>query len=453
MKILIKHARIVTSEKNFVSNIIIEKGIIVGIKDSVIEKDFDEIIDATNNYVFPGGIDPHVHMHLPTSAGFSTDDFYSGSKAALIGGTTTLIDFVTPRKEQNLVEALKQRKKEAESSVIDYSFHVSPVDWHNNIENEINEVIKNGVNSFKVYMAYKNSIGLSDEVLVKVMKSVAKVGGLLTVHAEDGDTIEKLRVEFAAKGKTSPMYHALSRPNYTEADAVKKIIEFSEKTSCKVYIVHVSTHESVKYIKEAQTRGIHIYAETCPQYLLFDDSKLNGAFSETAKFVFSPPLRKKHDNTALWNALSESVIQTVGTDHCPFNYEQKKTGENDFRIIPGGAGGTEHRLSLLFTYGVLKNKISLNQFVALTSTNAAKIFGLYPQKGEIAVGSDADIVIWNPETENRISVLNHHQNCNLNIYENFKTIGEPEVIILKGRIVYKQKQLFLSNRNGQFLKR
>lgn len=453
MILLIKNGTIITSEKVFISDILIKDGIIFEISDDIDLNEHFKVIDASGKYIFPGGIDPHVHMHLPASAGYSSDDFYTGSKAALFGGTTTIIDFVTPDKNQSLTEALNKRKKEAEQSIIDYSFHVSPVDWHTDIEKEIKEVIKEGITSFKVYMAYKDSIGLEDDILLKVMQAVAEASGIITVHAETGDEIDKLRNDYAEQGNLSPEYHALSRPNRTEADAVKKVIEFAEQTGCSVYIVHVSAKESVQYIKEAQTKGLKIFAETCPQYLLLEDSKLKGDFESTAAYVFSPPLRKKEDNKALWAALNDEIIQTIGTDHCPFTYDQKKIGISDFRKIPNGAGGVEHRMSLLYTYGILTNKISLNQFVKLTSTNAAKIFGLYPQKGEIAIGSDADLVIWDTEHQETISVDTHHQNCDLNIYEGMTTKGKPEFVIKGGEIVVNDNLLYLEKIKSGYLKR
>ncbi len=450
-KLLIKKCNIVTSERTYLSDILIEDGKIIDIANTIENIDNCKEIDAKKQYVFPGGIDPHVHMHLPTPAGFSSDDFYSGTKAALFGGTTTIIDFVTPHKKQSLVEALSERKKEAENSLTDYSFHVSPIDWHEGIENEILELTKQGVNSFKVYMAY--SIGLKDDVLLKVMKVIAKAGALLTVHAEMGDIIEDLRNDFASKGKLSTKYHALSRPNYTEADAVKKIIEFSEQTNCPVYIVHVSAKESVERIKNAQNKGLKIFAETCPQYLLLTDEKLSGDFKDTAKYVFSPVIRKKEDNNTLWQAIKENTVQTIGTDHCPFTFEQKQLGENDFRKIPNGAGGVEHRMSLLYTHGVLEGKISMNEFVSLTSTNPAKIFGLYPKKGEIAIGSDADLVICNSQINEVISAKTHHQNCDLNIYEGMTIKGKPNIVIKSGEIIIENNKIVSNTIKGNFLKR
>ena len=391
-------------------------------------------------------------MHLPTGAGYSADDFYSGSKAALYGGTTTIIDFVTPKKRQSLPDALKQRKKEAESSIIDYSFHVSPIEWTKTSEKEINGIIKEGINSFKVYMAYKDTIGLNDVDLFKVMKAVGKAGGMVTVHAELGDDIEKLRNFYSQQGKTTPKYHPLSRPPEMEADAVKKAIELAGKADCPLYIVHVSAKKSLEYIKMAQQKGQKVYAETCPHYLLLEDSKYLGEFEKTAPFVLSPPLRKKEDNIALWKAIADNAIQTIGTDHCPFTLEQKKKGRNDFRKIPNGAGGVEHRLALLYTYGVIQKKFSINKFVDLLSTQPAKIFGLYPRKGEIAVGSDADIVIWNPDKKNIISSKTHHQNCDTNIFEDFETKGAAEFVIIKGEIAIKNGKL-INETTGRFLKR
>ncbi len=451
MNLLIKNGTLVTGEKIFKSDVLISDGKITTVSNLINEKNCD-VIDAEGKYVFPGGIDPHVHMHLPTFAGYSSDDFYTGSIAALYGGTTTLIDFVTPRKGQALPDALAERKKEAENSLCDYSFHVSPISWHKGLKPEIKECVKQGITSFKVYTAYKNSIGLEDDELFKVMQDVADIGALLTVHAELGDDIEDLRNRFFAEGKTAPEYHALSRPDRTEAEAVKKIIGFAEQTGCKVYIVHVSSAESLKYIKNAQKKGLPLFAETCPQYLLLDDTKLKGSFNETAKYVFSPPLRKKGNEKYLWNALPDNILQTTGTDHCPFTFSQKLLGKDDFRKIPNGAGGVEHRMSLLYTYGVLQNKISLTDFVKTTSTNAAKIFGLYPRKGEIREGADADIIIFG-ETDEIISAKTHRQNCDLNIYEGFKIKAKPEVVIKNGEIVLSEGKLSDKIKKGRFLER
>jgi len=451
MSILIKNGIIVNSEKTIESDLLIENGKIIRIKKNINLKT-DQEIDAKSFYVFPGAIDPHVHLHLPTYAGYSSDDFYTGTKAALIGGTTTIIDFVTPQKGELLINALNKRKKEAESSLIDYSFHVSPIEWHKNTEKEIKEIVEEGINSFKVYMAYKDSIGLSDSDLQNVVKAVKNARGILTVHAEIGDEIDELRNKFFNNGDIEPKFHPLSRPNKTESEAVKKVIDFAKKENCPLYIVHVSAKESIEHIKEAQKNGQNVFAETCPHYLLLNDKKYKGNFKNVAAYVLSPPLRKKKDNTALWQAIENKVITSIGTDHCPFSFKQKKKGIFDFRKIPNGAGGIEHRIALLYTYGVLENKISINKFVEIVSTNPAKIFGLYPQKGKIDIGSDADIVIWNPKKENTISVKSHYQNTDLNIFEGIKTKGTAEFVILKGEITVKNGKL-IKKTKGRFLKR
>ncbi len=453
MNILIKNGTIVNSRNAFNADIYISNGKIVQIASgiNVLEK-VDRTIDAKGRFIFPGAIDPHVHMHLPTPAGYSADDFETGSKAALFGGTTTLLDFVTPQKGQSLIDALIDRKAEADQSLCDFSFHVSPVEWNNTTPQEIKDCIESGITSFKVYMAYKDSIGLSDDDIFRVMHAVGKNGGIVTLHCENGDEIEKIRNELANKGNLSPEFHSVSRPVHTESESVQMAIEMARISKCPVYIVHTSAGDSIEQIEKAQKEGYQIYSETCPQYLLLDDLKYKGSFEETCKFVMSPPLRKLEDQITLWNAISKGVVKTIGTDHCPFNLGQKLLGKDDFRKIPNGAGGVEHRMKLLFTYGVLQNRISYNQFVNITSTQAAKIFGLYPQKGEIAVGSDADLLIWNPKTENIISTKNHHQNCDLETYEGFKTIGEPEIVIANGEIRVENGRL-VSESKGRFLKR
>ena len=456
MAILIKNGTIVNADERFTADVLISNGSVDQIASTIVADGLinTEVIDAKGKYLFPGGVDPHVHMHLPTPAGFSSDDFYTGSKSALFGGTTTLIDFVTPLKGESLLDALNKRKAEAANCFTDYSFHVSPVEWRSSMPREIKACLVNdGITSFKVYMAYKESIGLDDDVLRKVVKSVAEAGGLLTVHCEDGDEIETLRNQFYEEGKRTPHYHPLSRPPEAEAKAVKKIIGFAAEAGCPLYIVHVSSMLSLQHITTAQKNGQKVFAETCPHYLLLDDSKYEGTFEQTAPFMLSPPLRKKTDNEALWESLANNTVQTVGTDHCPFTMAQKRLGKDDFRKVANGAGGVEHRMELLYTYGVLQNRISLNRFVEITSTNAAKIFGLYPQKGIIAEGSDADIVIWNPDIVKTISALTHHMHCDTDIFEGFKTTGAPEQIIANGKVAIRNGKWSDEKISGRFLYR
>jgi dihydropyrimidinase len=455
MSVLIKNGTLVTSKRTFTADILLKNNRISRIENpGVISDTAEKIIDATGMLVFPGGIDPHVHMHLPTPAGYSSDDFLTGSRAALFGGTTTLIDFVTPHKGEPLQDALAKRKAEADNCLTDYAFHMSPVEWRDSLPEEIETCIRDeGISSFKVYMAYKTSIGLEDEDLQKVFHAVAKAGGMVTAHCELGDEIEELRNNFIKNGPITSEFHPLSRPARLETAAVKKAIGFAREANCPFYIVHVSAATSLEPIREAQQRGQKVFAESCPHYLLLDDSRYQGSFEQTAPYILSPPLRKKSDNRALWDALIDGTIQTMGTDHCPFTMEQKKNGLHDFCKIANGAGSVEHRLSLLYTYGVLQNKISLNRFVELISTQPAKIFGLYPQKGALLPGSDADIVIWNPEKEQVISAQTHYMHCDTDIYEGFKTQGAPEYVIAGGKIAVEQGKWSGDTLKGRFLKR
>ncbi len=453
MGLLIKNGTIVNSDKKYIADVLCVDNKIAEIAKSIESTNDCEIIDAKGCFIIPGGIDPHVHMKLPTNAGSSADDFNSGSKAALWGGTTSIIDFVTPHRGELLSDAISHRLSESSDCCASFSFHISPVEWQDDMDEQIKQCIKNGFTSFKVYAAYKDSIGISDDDMLKVMTSVGKHGGLLLIHCELGDEIDFKKTEFANQGKLSPLFHPLSRPAYTESRAVKKAIDLAYKAECPIYIVHVSTQESLIHIRNAQKRGQNVYAETCPQYLLFDDSQYNGSFEDAAAFVMSPPLRKKKDMDALWAALSDGTLQTVGTDHCPFSIHQKATGANDFRKIPNGVGGVEHRLQLLYTHGVITERISINKFVEITSTNAAKIFGLYPNKGVIAIDADADMVIWNPTEKSVISSHTHHQNTNINIYEGMYITGSPEIVILQGKIIKKGNDFSSEVSDGHYLKR
>jgi len=453
VKILIRNGIVVTGRQIEPADILIHDGTVAEVAPGLPENGADRIIEAGGKYILPGGVDPHVHMHLPGPAGFSSDDFYTGSRAALYGGTTTLIDFVTPARGEPLPQALEKRMEEAKRSLADFSFHVSPVEWRKTTEEEIRECFSAGVTSFKVYMAYRNTVGLNDQDILEVMKSVAGAGGTVTVHCETGDEIEELRNRYYGEGYAGPFYHHLSRPSATESDAVARAVGLAEKAACPLYIVHVSAKESLKHIREAQARGQKVFAETCPQYLLLDSSRYLGDFNHTAPYIMSPPLRTREDNEALWVALADGTVSVVGTDHCPFTLAQKETGIDDFRKIPGGAGGVEHRLSLLYTYGVLGNRITINRMVDLISANPAVIFGLHPKKGTLAAGSDADLVIWNPDAQGTISSATHHQNCDINIYEGFPVRGNADCVIAGGRIIIENGIMTGKQAGGRYLSR
>jgi dihydropyrimidinase len=405
-----------------------------------------EIIDAAGKLVFPGGIDSHVHFALPTPAGNSSDDFRSGSIAALAGGTTSFIDFVTPRRGQSLLEALQQRKAEALSSLAGYQLHMGISEWNSRIASEIISCIeKEGIRSFKTYLAYQESIGINLSDLRQVMEVAGPAGGLVMVHCEDGKMIRQLQQEFIREGKTRALYHSLSHPPEAEIRAVNEVIGLSAKTNCPVYIVHTSTYQGAQAIREAKKAGLPVFGETCPQYLLLNDSVYYEKSDNPGvlPYVMSPPLRKAIDQDYLWRGLSDGTFDTVATDHCPFNlFGQKDLGSHDFTKIPNGAGGVEHRLTLLYTYGVLSGKITMNKFVDLVSTRPAEIFGMADCKGKLDPGYDADIVIWDPDYQGSISAKTHFQHCDSDIYEGFSTRGRPEMVILGGKIVIQ---------NGKFV--
>ena len=437
-QLLIINGTIVTSESILKADLAVEEGVISKIS-HFNPSDFQDYqkIDATDKYIFPGGIDAHVHLQLPTPAGPSCDDFLSGSKAAIAGGTTYLIDFVTPSHGQPLKEALSLRLKESEKCLINCNLHMGITWFDKSIPEQMEWCVKEaGIRSFKAYLAYKGTIGLEYSELEKVMETAASLDATVLVHCEEGDLILRNQKEFISHGKTAPLYHALSRPPESESESVRKVIDLCRKTGCKTYIVHTSTAKSIEYIRSAKKEGLPLFCETCPQYLLLDESVYSKPLPDSLKYVISPPIRSKADQDALWTALADGTVDVISTDHCPFNTKgQKDVGINDFTKIPNGAGGIENRLALLYTYGVLTQKISLQQFVKLTATNAALIFGLYPRKGSISVGSYADLVIWNPEVKSIISVENQMQKCDSNIYEGFWISGEAEYVILKGQIV------------------
>lgn len=450
--VLIKNGTIVRFNESLKADILVQGSKIAKIQSQISENEATKVIDASGKYVFPGGIDPHVHLDLPTPAGNSADNFETGSKAAIFGGTTTVIDFVTPERNQNLIEALNFRKADAINCFTDYSFHVSPIGWTEDTENQIIKCIKEeGISSFKIYMAY--DISLNDFEMAKVMQAVGKQNGLVTVHAENGKVIEFLRQKSIDEGNFSPKYHALTRPVALEEEAINRAIEIAKLTDCKLYVVHVSSAKGMMRIEKAQREELPIYAETCPHYLLLDHELYNQEFENSAKYVLSPPLRTHYDQDKLWASLSINTIQSIGTDHCPFNLKgQKDAGINDFTKIPNGAGSIEYRLSLLYTYGVLTGKITINQFVGIVSTLPARIFGLGKQKGDLKVGLDADVVIWNPDYEKIISLENQYQNCDSNIYQGFKIKGNAETVLLRGEIIIENEKI-VSTPKGIFLKR
>ena len=453
MSILIKNGRVVTASETYIADVYTEDEKIVAIgKDLVYQA--DKVIDATGKLVFPGGIDPHVHLDMPFMGTYSSDDYETGTRAALYGGTTMVIDFILQTQGDTLHNALKIWQSKSQGKAIgDYSYHMAVTDFNDDVANEVVEMIEEeGISSFKTFMAYKGALMIDDGQMVQLMKVVKKYGGLVTVHATNGDMIDSLIAKNKAKGNMSPIYHYLSQPEVTESEASGRFADMLEYTGCPGYIVHMTCEGALNAVRKATQRNQKIFVETCPQYLILDASLYENDF-EGAKWVMSPPLREKKDQTALWSGINQGLIQVVGTDHCPFMWDQKLMGKDDFSKIPNGHPAIEHRMELLYSEGVDKGKISLTKYVELSSTNAAKIFGMYPRKGTIAIGSDADIVIFDPKKEHTISVETHHMNCDYSGYEGKKVTGKTETVILRGQVAIENEECLLKAGHGQFIKR
>ena len=451
--LLIKNAILVDANSTKKTDIFSNNGKIVSISSSITDYPSDTLIyDAEENYVFAGAIDPHVHLQLPIKDGFTADNFLTGSKAAIIGGTTTIIDFVTPQKNQSFFEALNLRKEEAKNSYTDYSLHVSPTWWGENSASQMQECIKSGVSSFKVYLAYKQTIGIDDSILIKVFETASKNNAIVTLHCENGDTIQHLQNMFITNGLTTARYHALSRPQETEVEAVFRAIELAKIYNTTIYIVHISTGAAVQLVKNAQLKGQKVMAETCPHYLVLNDEAYLMPENKAVGFIMSPPLRKRFDNEELWKNIQSGHIQTVGTDHCPFFLKtQKNNSSANFAAIPNGVGGIEHRLSLLYNFGVLQNKISMNKLVEVCAEKPAEIFGLHHCKGFIKNGFDADIVVWDSETEWTITNENIAHNCDYSIYEGLTLKGKPKTVFQKGKIVFNNNLFYPENCKSSFI--
>ena len=455
MGILIKNGTIVTATRTFVGDVLTSEGTIVAVGPDLEAAASDTTIDASGQYVFPGGVDPHVHMELPFMGTVSADDFESGTAAGVAGGTTSIIDFVIPARNQDMMEGLAEWHAKAKKSVADYAFHMAVTWWGDKSAEWMRRCVEEeGIPSFKTFMAYRGAIGVDDFELIKVMRTAKELGALTTVHAEHGDMVVHLQDQLFNEGPTGPKYHARSRPAPVEAEATSRAIMLARMTKEPLYIVHVTTAQSVEAIAEARSRGQNVMGETCPQYLLLDDSVYDKPGFEGAAAVMSPPIRPKGHQEPLWAALRSGTLEVVATDHCPFNQKgQKEMGKDDFRKIPNGAAGIEHRLALMYTYGVLEGRLDLNQFVDVTSTRAAKIFGLYPRKGSITVGADADLVIWDPEATGEISVKTHHHKVDRNIFEGFATKGAPSTVVVNGRVQFQDGDLRVTRGAGRYLKR
>ena len=453
MSLLIKNGRIITASEDYIADIYTE-----GEKIALIGKNLnvkaDEVIDAMGKLVMPGGIDPHVHLEMPFMGTFSTDNYETGTLAALHGGTTTVIDFILQTQGESLLSAYETWKGRSDGNAYgDYAFHIAVTDFNDEIKKEIGYFIDElGITSFKTFMAYKGALMIDDRQMMGLMNEVRDRGGIVTVHATNGDMIDFLVAKNKSEGKLAPLYHYLSQPEITEAEASGRFTDMAYNAGVQAYIVHMTCEGALNAVRRAQARNQKVYAETCIQYLILDASLYEKNF-EGAKWVMSPPLREKKDQAALWGGINQGSVQVVATDHCPFNWNQKLTGKDDFTKIPNGHPAIENRMELLFSEGVNKGKISLNKYVEITSTNSAKIFGMYPFKGTIGIGSDADLIIFDPEEEHVLSAKSHHMNVDYSGYEGWKVKGKSKKTILRGTLAIDNGKVKIKKGYGKFIKR
>ncbi|HIB60539.1 MAG TPA: dihydropyrimidinase [Candidatus Marinimicrobia bacterium] len=457
MSILIKNGRVITAVDDFRGDVFIEKETVSLIGKSL-EMEADEVIDASGKYLFPGGLDPHTHLDMPFGGTVSADDFETGTLAAAHGGTTTLIDFAIQTKGHSTLEALDTWHAKAEGkTAIDYGFHMIVTDLDDKRIHEMKMLADEGVTSYKLFMAYPGVLYVDDGTIYRAMRAAGENGTVVCMHAENGIVIDEIVKIALAEGKTEPKYHALTRPTRMEAEGVHRAIAIAEVAHVPVYIVHLSSSDALEQVMLARNRGVHAFAETCPQYLFLDHSYYEQEGFEGAKYVMTPALREKWNQDELWKGIKFGNLQSISTDHCPFCFkDQKILGINDFSKIPNGGPGVENRMSLVFNGGVNSGRISLNKFVELTSTAAAKTFGLFPKKGTIAIDSDADIVIFDPQRKETISVNNactHHMNVDYNAYEGFEVTGFTETVLSRGKVIIKDCEYVGKKGDGQFLKR
>ena len=453
MSLLIKNGRIVTADADYTADIFIDNETVQTIGKNLPVK-ADQEIDATGKLVFPGGIDPHVHLDMPFMGTFSSDNYETGTRAALYGGTTMVIDFILQKQGNSLQSALDEwRGRSNNNCVGDYSFHMAVTDFNDNTRTEIKKMIEQeGITSFKTFMAYKGALMIDDRQMIGLMEEVKKYGGLINVHATNGDMIDYLIAKHRAEKKLSPLYHYLSQPEITEAEASERFADMAYYTGCPGYIVHLTCEGALNAVRNATRRNQKVFVETCIQYLLLDASLYEKDF-EGAKWVMSPPLRQPKDQATLWAGINQGLVQVVATDHCPFKWEQKLMGKDDFSKIPNGHPAIENRMELLYSEGVHKGKISLNKYVEVSSTNAAKIFGMFPRKGTIAPGSDADIVIFDPGETHTLSVNTHHMNVDYSAYEGWEITGKVKTVILRGQVAIDNGKCLAQKGYGKFIKR
>jgi dihydropyrimidinase len=452
---LIRNGTVVTAERTFSADVLIEGQSIREVRAGIPLNTAERVIEAAGLLVMPGGIDVHTHLDMPFGGTTSSDDFETGTRAAAIGGTTTIVDFAIQARGTRMRDALDTWWKKAENKAcIDYGLHMIVTDLGTSGLEDMDDLVREGVASFKLFMAYPNVLMVDDATIFKSLAQTAKNGALVCMHAENGGAIDVIVQRALAEGKTAPIYHAMTRPTKAEAEAVHRSIALAEMAGAPVYIVHLSSEDALNQVREARDRGVPAFAETCPQYLLLSIEELERPNFEGAKYVFTPPLREKENLPKLWDGLKHDHLQVVSTDHCPFCFEdQKVLGIDDFTKIPNGGPGVENRLHLIHHYGVNAGTLTLNRFVEITSTAPARIFGMYPKKGAIAPGSDADIVVWNPKTVHTITAKTHNMRVDYSMYEGFEVMGNVEKVLSRGEVIVDKGKFLGRVGRGQYLRR
>ncbi len=455
MSLLIKNGEIVTPTEQFIGDIFCEHETITRIEPNIPAPPDAEVIDAAGKYVFPGFIDPHVHIYLPFMGTAAKDNHETASRAALVGGTTTFIEMICPGRTEQPLEAFELWLSKARgNSACDFTFHMGVTRYDDEAERDLREIVNRGVSSFKVFLAYKGAFGITDEELYRTLSLARELGVVTAAHCENADLVLELQNKFRAEGKTGPEWHYWSRPPVVEAEGVHHLMTFAEMTGARVYIVHTSCEESLREAERGAARGVNVQVETLIQYLLLDRTDAEKPNFEGAKNVMSPPLRDKKNQNVLWNGLRDGTIATLATDHAPFDFEiQKRMGQNDFTKIPNGIPALQDRVNLYFTYGVKRGRIDLKHFVETASTSAAKIFGLFPRKGTIQVGSDADLIVYDRDYRGKISAQSQFMNVDYNSFEGFEIEGRPHVVTVRGKVAVRDGQFVGEFGRGKFLAR
>ena len=455
MSLLIKNGEIVTADKRYTADVWCEGETITRIDRNIAASKGAEVIDAKGKFVFPGFIDPHVHIYLPFMGTFSKDTYETGSQAALVGGTTTLIEMCCPGRNDDALKSFELWMEQAVGkSACDFSFHMGVTKFDDKREKQLREIVKRGISSFKVFLAYKGAFGVDDTELYRTLKLAKELGVIVTAHCENETLVAERQKELLGKGLTGPEQHEASRPPRVEAEGVHHLMTFAEMTGAHTYIVHLSCDEALQEALAARHRGVNVSVETLIQYLVLDKTHAELPNFEGAKFVMSPPLRDKRNQPVLWNGLSSGEIQTVATDHAPFDFDtQKPMGRDDFTKIPNGIPSLEERVKLLFSHGVKAGKLDLHKFVDVASTNAAKTFGLFPRKGSIQIGADADLVIYDPEHRGKISAKTQMMNVDYSAFEGWEIQGRPELVTVRGEIAVRDGRFVGKIGRGEMLKR